>query len=448
MFVLENVVWWLVLIGVMIMIHELGHFWAARFFDVKVETFSFGFGPRLFGFRRGETDYRFSALPFGGYVRMAGETAGFSGEQPSDEGALDPRGFLAKPRWQRAIIAFAGPFMNLILAVGLLTGLFMVKYQKVADEDMRAVIGHVEPGSPAAKAGLQDGDFIVKLDGQKNPTWEDVDLKQIAGAKQPMFLTIDRNGKQFDTTVVPTLSETTGGGYVGWDERGEVQLATVEAGYPAEKAGLKKGDLLISVNGQPIHSSAKFADTTRSSNGKPLEIEIERDGQRHTVTVQPVYSKLDGPARWMIGVQQQQKVHLITTRLPFSEALRESVQENRKGAMLFAQVIEGIVRRTVSAKIITGPIGIAQLSGDAAREGPSAFVMLMSMVSLQLAILNLLPIPIFDGFTILTLAVEIVMQRDLSLNVKEALFRLGFVFIMMLLAFVIYNDISKILPAG
>jgi regulator of sigma E protease len=441
MVVLENIVWWLVLIGVMIMIHELGHFWAARFFDVKVDTFSFGFGPRLFGFRRGETDYRFSLLLFGGYVRMAGE-------QPSDDGATDPRGLLAKPRWQRAVIAFAGPFMNLILAVGLLTGLYMVKYQKVADEDMRAVIGHVEPGSPAAKAGLQDGDRIVKLDGQKNPTWEDLDLKQIAGGKQPMFLTIERSGKQFATTVVPTLSDTTGGGYVGWDERAEVQLAAVERGFPGEKAGLKNGDLLIAVNGQPIHSAAKFQDITRSSNGKPLQVEYQRDGQNHTVAVQPVYSKLDGPARWMIGVGLQQKLHLITTRLSLLEALRESVNENSKGALLFVQVIEGIIRHTVSARIITGPIGIAQLSGDAAREGPSAFVMLMSMVSLQLAILNLLPIPIFDGFAILTLVVEMVMQRDLSLNVREALFRVGFVFIVMLLAFVIYNDISKILPPG
>jgi regulator of sigma E protease len=439
--VLENVIWWLVLIGIMIMIHELGHFWAARFFDVKVETFSFGFGPRLFGFRRGDTDYRFSVLLFGGYVRMAGE-------QPSDESVTDPRGFLAKPRWQRAIIAFAGPFMNLVLAVGLLTGLFMVKYQKVADEDMRAIIGHVAPDSPAARAGLRDGDRIVKLDSQSNPTWEDVDLKQIASANRPLFLTIERDGKRFDTAVTPTLSESTGGGYVGWDERGEVQLAFVEPGYPAEKAGLKKGDLLVAANGQPIHSSAKFQEITAGSGGKPLTIEFQRDGQNHTATVQPVYAKLEGPARWMIGVQQQQKLHLITTRLPFPAAFNESVRENSKGALLFAQVIEGIIRRSVSARIITGPIGIAQLSGDAAREGPSAFVTLMSMVSLQLAILNLLPIPIFDGFTILTLGVEMVMQRDLSLNVKEALFRVGFVFIMMLLAFVIYNDISKIIPAG
>src|SRR5512144_3114521 len=154
MVVFENVLWLLVLIGVMIMIHELGHFWAARFFDVKVEAFSFGFGPRLFGFRRGETDYRFSLILFGGYVKMAGE-------QVTDENTDDPRSFLAKPRWQRLIIAFAGPLMNIVLAVGLLTGLYMVKFQKIAPGDLEAVIGHVSADSPAAKAGLQGGDRIV-----------------------------------------------------------------------------------------------------------------------------------------------------------------------------------------------------------------------------------------------------------------------------------------------
>src|SRR3984893_2903495 len=219
--------WFFLLIGIMINIHELGHFWAARLFDVKVEAFSFGFGPRLFGFRRGETDYRFSLLLFGGCVRM-------SGEQGAAENLDDPRSFLAKPRWQRAIIAFAGPFMNIVLAISLLTGLYMVKYQKVADEDMKAVIGHVLPDSPAAKAGIQDGDRIVKLDGKNNPTWEDVDLKEVSSAYRPMFLTIERNGKRYDTTVVPILSERPGIGFAGWDERGEVQLGAVEAGYPAD----------------------------------------------------------------------------------------------------------------------------------------------------------------------------------------------------------------------
>src|SRR5207302_1395222 len=151
----------------MILIHELGHFWAARYFDVKVEVFSFGFGPRLFGFRRGETDYRFSALLFGGYVKM-------SGEQLGEGDTSDPRGLLAKPKWQRLIIAFAGPFMNIVLAVALVTGLYMVEYQRVADADMQAVIGHVAPDSAAAKAGIQDNDRIVRLDGKDNPNGEDV----------------------------------------------------------------------------------------------------------------------------------------------------------------------------------------------------------------------------------------------------------------------------------
>src|SRR6266446_5554670 len=182
---LQNIWWYLVLIGVMILVHELGHFWAARFFDVKVEAFSFGFGPRLFGFRRGETDYRFSLILFGGYVKMAGE-------QATDENIDDPRAFLAKPRWQRLIIAFAGPFMNIVLAVGLVTGLFMVKFQKLAEPDQRGVIGHVTKDSAAARAGLQEGDRIVAIDGEKNPTWDDITMKEIAGAYRPMRVTVER----------------------------------------------------------------------------------------------------------------------------------------------------------------------------------------------------------------------------------------------------------------
>jgi regulator of sigma E protease len=441
MLIVEDILWLLVLIGVMILIHELGHFWAARFFDVKVEAFSFGFGPRLFGFRRGETDYRFSLILFGGYVKMAGE-------QVTDENIDDPRSFLAKPRWQRLIIAFAGPFMNIVLAIGLLTGLYMVKYQRASDADLQAVIGHVVPDSPAAKAGIQDGDRIVKLDGQNNPTWEDVGLKEVASAYQPMYLTIDRNGRRFDAVVTPILSERLGFGYAGWDERGEVQLGALEPGYPAERDGLQKGDVLIAVNGQSIHSVYKFQEMTKNSGGRPLDIEYSRNGEDRHCTVRPIYAKLDGPARWVIGVAPQQKLHLITTRLSLPDAFRESVRQNTKGAMLIGSFLKGVVQRRMSPKTITGPIGIAQLSGEAAREGPSTYFILMSMVSLNLAIFNLLPVPILDGGMIVMLLVEMVMQRDLSLSVKEAVLKLGFVFILMIVAFVLYNDISKILPPG
>ena len=454
--VLENLLWLLVLIGVMIMIHELGHFMAARYFDVKVEAFSFGFGPRLFGFRRGDTDYRVSLILFGGYVKMAGEDISETG--PQEDGAIavlptegaepDPRSLLAKPRWQRLIIAFAGPFMNIVLAVGLLTGLFMVKYQKVSDADMEPVIGHVVPDSAAAKAGIEDGDRIVKLEGKYNPTWEEVELKEIAGAYRPMHVTIERGGKRFDTTVTPILSERWGVGYAGWDARGLVQLAGIEPSYPAEKAGLKKGDVIVAVNGQAIHSPTKFQELTKNSGGRQITVDVQRGGELHSVSIQPVWAKLDGPPHWMIGVAPQQKLDIITTKLSFPDALSESLRQNSKDALMIVEVVKGMVERRMSTKNLTGPIGLGQLAGQEARQGPSAFFMLMSMVSLNLAIFNLLPIPILDGGTILMLLVEMTMQRDLSLNVKEAVFKVGFVFIMVMLAFAIFNDISKMLPQG
>jgi regulator of sigma E protease len=442
MLVIQNILWLLVLIGVMILIHEAGHFWAARFFDVRVETFSFGFGPRLFGFRKGETDYRFSAILFGGYVKMTGEL-------PGDENADDPRGFMSKPRWQRLIIGFAGPFMNVILAVGLLTGLFMVKYEKLADWEQRSVVAHVMPDSPAAKAGIREGDRISRLDGKDNPTWEDITLKEVASAGRVLDVKVERNGKTFDTTVMPVLDDRSGVGLAGWAPRAEVEVGDLSPGMPAQKAGLKKGDILLSANGQPIQSVYTFQEIMQASQGKPETIEVSRAGKRLSVTLTPIFGKFDaGPARWLVGFVVDRHLNLVTTRLSFPQALSESVRENVKGASLIFKFLGGIIERRMSPKSLEGPIRIAQLSGEAAREGPSAFFMLMSMVSLNLAIFNLLPIPILDGGVIMLLLVEMLMRRDLSLQVKEAVFKVGFVFLMVVVAFVVYNDISKILPAG
>src|SRR5271166_6481526 len=185
---LQNFWWYLVLIGVMILIHEAGHYFVARLFDVKVETFSFGFGPRLFGFRRGETDFRFSAILFGGYVKMAGE-------QPNDESAADPRGLFAKPRWQRLLIAFAGPAINIVLAVVLLTGLFMAHFPKVPTLH-DPVVGYVVPDGPAAQAGIREGDQVVQIENTANPTWEDIAVKEIASAREALQIWVKRNGER------------------------------------------------------------------------------------------------------------------------------------------------------------------------------------------------------------------------------------------------------------
>lgn len=436
----QDFFWLLVLIGVMIMIHEAGHFWAARFFDVRVETFSFGFGPRLFGFRKGDTDYRFSLILFGGYVKM-------TGEQSEDEHANDPRSFLAKPRWQRLIIGFAGPFMNMILAVALLTGLFMVKYEKVAPADQMAAIGDVVKGSPAAKAGIREGDRIVQFGSLRNPTWEDISMKEVASAGRVLNVSVDRGGRILETKITPVLDERTGVGSSGWIPQAQVEVISVW-GAPAQKAGLKKGDLLLSIDGVRIRTTYTLQDTVKNSSGKPVSIEFLRNGQHGTVTLQPELSKQAGPEQWMIGIGMREHLNLITTRLSLPEALSESVNQNVKGAEMIFQFLGGIIERRMSAKSLEGPIGIARLSGEAAREGPSSFFLLMSMVSLNLAIFNLMPIPILDGGLILMLLVEMLMRRDLSLQVKETVFKVGFVFLMVVVAFVIYNDIAKMLPAG
>jgi len=440
MVIFENVWWLLVLIGVMILIHELGHFCAARFFDVRVETFSFGFGPRLFGFRRGETDFRFSLVLFGGYVRMAGEQAG-------EESVNDPRAFLAKPRWQRLLIAFAGPAMNVVLAVALLTGLFTIKYPKPVDPNAPATIGHVVPDSPAAKAGVREGDRIVRIDGVADPTWDDVLVREIAGAQRPMAVVVERQGRQIPVMVTPALDERTGVGNAGWSEENEIQIAAFVPGVlNAEQAGLKPGDILLAVNGQAVRSTQRLHEALRASEGKPVEILYSRQGVRNKTTVTPAYTTIQGQGRWMIGVQLEPRY--VITQLPLGQAFVESVRQNVRYGSLIYQFLKGIIERRMSPKSLEGPIRIAQLSGDAAREGWGAFIGLMAMVSLNLAIFNLLPIPILDGGVILLLLVEMIMRRDLSLQVKEAVFKLGFVFLMVVVAFVLYNDISKILPPG
>ena len=436
MIFIQNVWWLLVLIGIMIMIHELGHYWAARFFDVRVEAFSFGFGPRLFGFRKGETDFRFSAILFGGYVKM-------SGEQPGEEAASDPRAFSSKPRWQRLIIAAAGPAMNILLAVAVLTGLYMVRYPKPANANLPATIGYLRADSPAAKAGLQEGDRIVRIDDVEDPVWEDVIMKEIASPGRELALIVERDGKRIPVTLTPVLDDKTGVGAAGWDDEHPVQIGGVIPKMDAEKKGIRRGDIIVSVDGKRVRSTARLHDIIRASDGRPVEVVYRRDGQEHRVTITPSFMEDEG-GRYMLGVQLERP--FVFTKLGFPDALRESVRQNiRMGSMIF-QFLQGIIERRMSPKSLEGPIRIAQLSGEAAREGPTAFFGLMTMVSLNLAIFNLLPIPILDGGLILMLLVEMIMRRDLSLQFKETVFKLGMVFLMAVVVFVLYNDISKILP--
>lgn len=445
---LQNIWWYLVLIGVMILVHELGHFWAARWFDVKIETFSFGFGPRLFGFRRGETDFRFSAILFGGYVKMLGEHA--NGEAPTD-----PRSLLAKPRWQRMTIAFAGPAINLVLAVVVLTGLFMVRFPKMP-MPRSPFVGAVAQDGAAAKAGILAGDQILEIAGIKNPTWDHIQQEEISNAKRAIDVVVKRNGEVKRLELTPVLEERQGIGYAGWAQETDVEVAALVPGMDAERAGIKKGDILISANGIPLRSAARLHELIRVTQGQPVTLVYSRSGQLITSVVTPAKqpssgaeadSKADNQTdRWMIGVQLEPRLEM--TRLALGPALAESVKQNVQSAKMIYRFLQGIAERRMSAKSLEGPIRIAQLSGDAAREGAVTYFGLMAAVSLNLAIFNLLPVPILDGGVMLMLFIEMIMRRDLDLRVKEAVLKVGFVFLMAVVMFVLYNDISKVMPAG
>ena len=436
--ILQNIVAVIFVLGVMILVHELGHFLAAKYFDVKVEAFSFGFGPRLFGKQVGETDYRVCVLPLGGYVKMAGE-------QPSDEHTGDPREFLSKPRWQRLIIAVMGPAFNVMLAIGLLVGLFMVHFERLVIQQEPAILGEVESSSPAAAAGLRGGDLIIEINGRRNPTWEDVNMQTVAAARQPVDLKIRREDREFPVTLTLGAEQQSGIGYTGWSWRVRMQLgANPMPGMPADQAGLMSGDVLLTIDGEEILSQGKLQHYLQEHPGKTVALEYLRDGQKRSATLTPVLhqSAEEGNA-WRIGVSLQAKYDRIITNLSFSEALEQSLDQNRKSATLIIHVLRSILQRRMSPKSIEGPIGIARLSGQAARQGSFDLILLMSAISLNLGIFNLLPIPILDGGVILLLLFESVMGRDISLPVKERIVQAGFVFLMLLFVFVIYNDIVK-----
>jgi len=341
--------------------------------------------------------------------------------------------------------------MNVVLAVVVLMGLYMAPHERIID-DNGAVVGHVVADSPAAKAGIVAGDKIVKMDGEVNPGWEDIGPREAERVDQPIAVTIERGGHTFNTTVTPVFDDKLGRGDAGWDGENAIDAGEIRPGTPAAAAGLQKGDLLLKVNGTPIHSPYTMPDIIRRSGGKPVTVEFSRagfaPGATRTVTMQPKFINVDGTPRWMIGVDQEVKWHTQKESLALPAALSESLKQNAKFGTLIVEMLRGIVERRVPAKTLSGPIGIAGQATQAAKEGPSSFLTLMSMVSLNLAILNLLPIPILDGAHILTLLIEMVMGRDISLNVKEGMLKVGFVFLMMLMVFVIYNDIARRIAPG
>jgi regulator of sigma E protease len=434
-FITDAVVVVLVL-GLMIFVHELGHFLAAKFFGVRVLVFSLGFGPRLLHLTRGDTDYRICALPFGGYVRMAGE-------DPSASRQGDPGEFLAKPRWQRFIVVVMGPIMNILLAVLLLTGLYKFHFQKPAYDEQPFRVGDVEADSPASQIGLRPGDLVVRLDGLQHPRWEDVQLKILTTVGEALPLEVKRDGQILNLALTPRAEGPERAGDVGWYPCAPGVIDKVEPGLPASRAGLIPGDEIVGIDGHKTLYWPRFHYLLQSGKGKPVQLSILRGGREIQTPLTPVLTDVMGEKLWRIGVSFHND--MIVRRLPWGTAIRASLEDNLRNCLGWFDVLGKILTHRLSTRSLSGPIGIMQLSGEMYRAGLSEFVVLVCFISLNLGLFNLLPIPVLDGGVILLLLIEGLIRRDLSVQVKERFVQVGFLFLLLLMVFLMYNDILKTL---
>lgn len=422
-------------LGVLIFVHELGHFLMARRIGVRVLTFSLGFGPKLIGFRRGDTEYCISAVPLGGYVKMAGEKPGDARTGASDE-------FLSKSKWQRFQVLIMGPVMNLILAVVVMAAVLYHGAPAPAFMHQPALVSRMLDKSVMKRAGLQPGDLILAVDGDRVPTWEDFLNAMAAKSKRHVTVTVERASKQLDVTFVPVGT----GRYdiVDIDSLDifpalHPQIKSLQPESPAVLAGLRPGDVVLAAEGERDVTNKRLIEIIRANEGKSITIEIKRDAQIFQVPVTP--RNIDGTV--IIGADWS-AFEIRTIKPGIWGALRMSLDQNWTWAKMIAQTIGGLFTQHTSVKQLMGPVAIADMSGMAAALGMLQLFSLMAMISLNLGLLNLMPIPVLDGGHIAILALEGVSRRDFSIKVKEKMLLAGFVLLLMLMVTIIYNDLTRI----
>lgn len=448
MTILGNTLALIVVLSVLVVAHEFGHFAVAKAFGFPVEVFSVGFGKRLFGRKIRGTDYRVSAIPLGGYVRVIGLgpdestlTEGTSTEAP-------PVG----KRWQRGLILLAGPAMNFVLAIVLQTAVFTLGVKVPAYELQPPVVKGIEPGSVGEKAGIHPGDRIVSIDGRATDRWRDVLFAFAVNAREQLTVAVDRAGVPLSLRVAPRAVGPNDSGEVGLypDTGNNVQprVGEVVAGSPAAAAGLRVGDVIDTVGGRPIRGAPeqifpRFVAAVGAAAPGPFPITLRRDDKPVIVQISP---RKEGEF-WRVGVKVGPDIPEVIERFPLNQAIVEGWHDMRTQTRTTFSVLGRLFRGRASMKTMSGPLDIAKFAGGAARTGAMPFVALMAAISLQLGIFNLMPIPVLDGGHLFLLLIEGAVRRDFSLRVKERILQLGFVMILVLVSIILYNDFAKNLPA-
>jgi regulator of sigma E protease len=420
----SNLLAFAIVLGFLIFAHESGHFFVAKFFKVRVLVFSFGFGKRLFGFRRGDTDYRVSLIPLGGYVRMAGDT-------PEEAHPAAPDEFLSKPKWQRLAILFAGPFINLVLAISLLA---LVNMAGVRTSSIQAVLREVLPNMPAAKAGLQPFDKIVSVDDDPVEDWPDVQLAITMKPGTPIRIGYERRGVRAVTTVVPERVETEHGaiGRIGVSPYVPAIVTSVDADSLAEQAGFRSGDRIVRAAGQPVDDLYGFYTAVDAMPPHPIDIVVQRGSGQQTLKLTSGHDALRN-----LGIPTPS----VVRRFGAADSFRESFRTNWKTLRYMMVSLGRLFHDRTGVKQMAGPVTIARLSGEVLRSGWRDVLQFMALISLNLGVLNLLPIPVLDGGHIAILLVESAARRDLPMQAKERALQFGFALLALFMIVVLYFDV-------
>jgi len=430
-----QVVMLVLVLGVVIVFHELGHFIAAKLVGVRVEVFSFGFGPRLFGVRRGPTDYRVSLIPLGGYVRMAGE-----GGEEGPTGAHDE--YEQRRAWEKLLIMVMGPAFNLVLAVLLLAGGYMLGVKVPAWQREPPVVQHVVAKSPAAAAGMSAGDLVLSIDRQPTPDWQTLNDVVVLRPGQTVDVTVRREGAELTFPVTLDSRTKNDIGWLGAEPCLSVVVGSVSPGSPAAGAGVQVGDVVLAVDGQPPCSDAGIVELIQAAAGAPQVLRLDRDGVEQEVTVAAELAQSTG--NYMIGVALSLQVRdLVTERYGLGKALAASVRSNLHDAGMVFDTVGRLVTGRLSLRTTSGPLELAGIAASTADQGLAPLLTLMALVSLNLGILNLLPIPVLDGGRIVLVLVEAVRGQLLARRTKEWILGVGVVMILTLMGLVLFVDLIK-----
>ncbi|HSE40748.1 MAG TPA: RIP metalloprotease RseP [Acidobacteriota bacterium] len=426
----------LVVIGIIIFIHESGHFTMAKLFRIPVAVFSLGFGPKLFGFRFKETEYKVSAIPLGGYVKI-------HGMEDQEAAPDDPNSFYNRPRWQRFLVLFMGVGFNFILSIVLITYVLHRGIEAPQSTVVDGTIGAVAPGSPAEEAGLQPGDVILEINNQKVSTWKDVNYAVLFNPGETITARFKRDKEILEKKVQLTRDKERSLGQMGIAPATDVIVGEVTKGMPAEKAGLKKGDVLFSINDHPVRGTEVVPALVQGSLGKPIKLEVERveNGKpvRKTITVTPVHKE-----RWVIGFAPVERSVMV--RLPLKAALQESFARCKEHVQMTGLFLSKLLTGKLSLKAASGPFEIAKFSNVARNQSLSTFLLFIGTISFDIGLVNLLPIPALDGGHIFFLLLEGITRREFSVRLKERLTMIGFVFLIGVMCVVLYYDISRTGP--